>query len=125
MGALRARDALVLGLDTIGSGEPVVLEGEGGLWPVRYADGDVELACRAAAAAGVTLRPWRIGGWTDPALARLAGLRSVSILSVRDGGFPNYHLPSDTPARVDHDCVRECLRAAHAIALEHAAAARA
>jgi hypothetical protein len=107
---------LVLGLDTVGSGEPIVLEAEGGLWPVRYRDEDVALAERAAAADGVRLRRWRLGGWTDPVLARLAGLRALSLLSVSDGGFPNYHLPSDTPDRVDYDCAETCVRAAFAIA---------
>ena len=101
---------LVLGLDTIGSGEPVVLEAEGGLWPVRYRDEDVALAERAG------LRRWRLGAWTDPVLARLAGLPALSILSVRDGGFPNYHLPTDLPANVDLGCVEACVDAAHAIA---------
>jgi Zn-dependent M28 family amino/carboxypeptidase len=98
---------LVIGLDTVGSGEPVVLEAEGGLWPVRYREEDV-------ARAG--LRRWRLGAWTDPVLARLAGLRAVSILSVRDGGFPNYHLPSDTPDQVDLGCVEACVAAAERIA---------
>jgi hypothetical protein len=108
--ALDANSTLVLGLDTIGSGEPVVLGAEGGVWPVRYRDEDVERAEREG------LRRWRLGAWTDPVLARLAGLPAISILSVRDGGFPNYHLPSDTPERVDLDCVDACVRAAHAIA---------
>lgn len=110
-GALDPERTLVLGLDTIGSGEPVVLEAEGGLWPVRYGSDDVALA----EAAG--LRRWRLGAWTDPVLARLAGLRALSILSVRDGGFPNYHLPTDTPDNVDIECVRACVDAAHQIAL--------
>jgi hypothetical protein len=114
--ALDSARTLVLGLDTVGSGEPIVLESEGGLWPVRYREEDVALAERAAAADGVRLRRWRLGGWTDPVLARLAGLRAISLLSVRDGGFPNYHLPSDTPERVDYDCAETCLRAALAIA---------
>ena len=108
---------LVLGLDTIGSGEPVVLEAEGGLWPVRYRAQDVSRAAQAAGRAGIHLRRWRIGGWTDPVLARLAGLPAVSLLSVRDGGFPNYHRPTDIPAHVDFACVQACLEAAHAIAL--------
>ncbi len=86
--ALDPGRTLVLGLDTIGSGEPVVLEAEGGLWPVRYREQDVARAERAG------LRRWRLGAWTDPVLAALAGLPALSILSVRDGGFPNYHLPS-------------------------------
>ena len=40
--------SFVLGLDTVGSGEPVVLEAEGGLWPVRYREPDVALVERAA-----------------------------------------------------------------------------
>jgi Peptidase family M28 len=98
---------LVLGLDTIGSGEPIVLEAEGGLWPVRYGEEEV-------ARAG--LRRWRLGAWTDPALARLKGLRTVSILSVREGGFPNYHLPSDVPEHVDLGCVEACVAAAERMA---------
>jgi Iap family predicted aminopeptidase len=101
---------LVLGLDTIGSGEPVVLEAEGGLWPVRYRDQDVASAERAG------LRRWRLGAWTDPVLACLAGIPALSILSVRDGGFPNYHLPSDLPENVDIGCVEACVDAAEAIA---------
>ena len=45
-------------------------------------------------------------------LAALAGLPAVSILSVRDGGFPNYHLPSDLPEHVDMGCVEACVDAA-------------
>ena len=40
---------LVIGLDTIGSGEPVVVEAEGGLWPVRYREQDVAAAQDASA----------------------------------------------------------------------------
>ena len=46
--ALDSATTLVLGLDTVGSGEPVVLEAEGGLWPVRYREEDVAFAERAA-----------------------------------------------------------------------------
>jgi hypothetical protein len=108
---LDRESTLVVGLDTIGSGEPVVLEAEGGLWPVRYRDEDV------AKAASTGLRRWRLGAWTDPALAALAGLPAVSILSVREGGFPNYHLQTDTPENVDIDCVQACVDAAQQIAL--------
>jgi hypothetical protein len=107
---LDPESTVVLGLDTIGSGEPVVLEAEGGLWPVRYREEDV---ARAAAAG---LRRWRLGAWTDPVLAALAGLPALSILSVREGGFPNYHLPTDTPENVDIACVEACVDAAEAIA---------
>ena len=63
------------------------------------------------------LRRWRLGAWTDPVLAApRAGCPALSILSVRDGGFPNYHLPSDTPANVDIGCVEACVDAAETIA---------
>lgn len=118
---LDSATTLVLGLDTVGSGEPVVAEAEGGLWPVRYREADVALAVRAATSVGVELRRWRLGAWTDPVLARLAGLPAISLLSVRNGGFPNYHLPTDTAERVDYDCLAALVRAATAIAREHAA----
>jgi hypothetical protein len=53
----------------------------------------------------------RLGAWTDPVLARLAGVPAVSILSVKDGGFPNYHLQSDVPEHVDYGCAERCVAA--------------
>ena len=103
---------LAVGLDTIGSGEPIVLTAEGGVWPVRYREEDVAVAERAAP---YPPRRWRIGGWTDPVLARLAGIPAISILSVRDGGFPNYHRLTDTPERVDWRCVEMCVALAEAV----------
>ncbi len=119
--ALDSATTLVLGLDTVGSGEPVVLEAEGGLWAVRYREEDVAFAELAANTAGVRLRRWRLGAWTDPVLARLGGLPTVSLLSVRQGGFPNYHLPQDTPEQVDYGCLEACVNASAAIARAHAA----
>jgi Zn-dependent M28 family amino/carboxypeptidase len=118
---LDSATTLVLGLDTVGSGEPVVAEAEGGLWRVRYREEDVSLAVRAAASAGVELRRWRLGAWTDPVLARLDGLPALSLLSVRNGGFPNYHRPTDTAERVDYGCLEAVVGASAAIAREHAA----
>ena len=118
---LDSATTLVLGLDTVGSGEPIVLSAEGGAWPVRYRETDVAFAEVAAAKAGVQLRRWRLGAWTDPVLARLGGLPALSILSVREGGFPNYHLPADTPEHVDYGCLEACVEASLAIARAHAA----
>lgn len=106
---------LVLGLDTIASGEPVVLDAEGGLWPVRYGESEIALAERAGQRIGVEVRRWRLGAWTDPVLARLAGLAAVSVLSVREGGFPHYHRPDDIPSAVDWQSVEQCLALAEAI----------
>ena len=91
-GTLDARRTLVVGLDTIGSGAPVVLGAEGGLWPVRYRGTDLALADRAASRSGVALSAGGSAAGPILSLARLRGLPSLSILSVKDGGFPNYHL---------------------------------
>lgn len=119
--SLDRRTTLVLGLDTVGAGEPVVLAGEGPVRTERYRDEDLELALRGAERAGEPApRHWRLGGWTDPILARFSGLPAVSLLSVRDGGFPNYHLPTDTPDRVDWRSVERSIRIAGGIAEEWA-----
>jgi hypothetical protein len=39
------------------------------------------------------------------------------VLSVRDGGFPHYHLPTDTPEHVDLGSVDACARLAGRVAL--------
>jgi len=98
---------LVLGLDQIGAGGPHVLTGEGPPLIARYRDEDVERA---------GLPTYHAAGWTDPILARFAGLTTLSIVGVEDGGFPNYHLPTDTPDRVDWGAVERCLSVARRIA---------
>jgi Peptidase family M28 len=111
--ALDPSSTLVLCLDTLGAGEPVVLEAEGPPLRQRYRKNDLALADRGAERAGLP-RPRRftIGGWTDPVLALMRGLPAISLVSVRDGGFTNYHLPTDTPDRVDWDSVERCVRLA-------------
>jgi Iap family predicted aminopeptidase len=122
---LDPRSTLVLGLDTLGAGEPVVLSAEGPPRGVRYRDEDLDWADRGADRAGLPRPPRvRLGGWTDPALAALAGLPAISLLSMRDGAFTNYHLPSDTPDRVDWDSVTACARIAEATARDWAQAPR-
>lgn len=113
----------VLGLDTLGAGEPMVTSAEGPLWRVRYREQDLDLADAGARRAGIDPpRRFRLGGWTDPVLARLAGLPTLSLLSLRGNGFTDYHLPSDVPERVDWDSVDACLTLAEGIAREWAQA---
>ena len=92
--------ALVLGLDTLGAGEPVVARGES--FTGRYRD--VDLALVDADVPRVVL-----GAGTDPMAARHVGLPAVSILSWTDGGFTNYHRPTDTADRVSWESVERCL----------------
>jgi Iap family predicted aminopeptidase len=63
----------------------------------------------------------RLGAWTDPILAVHAGFPTVSIVSVHGSAFTNYHLPSDTPDRVDWESVAACVRFAEGVAEEFAA----
>jgi hypothetical protein len=113
---------LVLGLDTLGAGTPIVLSGEGPIREHRYAEQDLALADRGARRAGMDPPPrWRIGGWTDAILARHAGLRAISLLSIGPKGvFTNYHRPTDTADRVDWRSVDACLALARGIVREWA-----
>jgi hypothetical protein len=97
----------VLGVDTLGCGEPVVLTAESTVLPHRYRPEDV---------ARVPARPVKIGTFTDAILARFAGLPAASLLSLGpDGVFTNYHVMTDTPDRVDYDSVERCLDMAEAL----------
>ncbi len=122
--ALDSARTLVLGLDTLGAGTPIVLGGEYALRRQRYRPADVAWADAGAARAGLPPpERWTIGGWTDPILARHAGLPSVSLLSIGPKGvFTNYHRPSDTPERVDWESVERCTRLAAGVGEAFAAA---
>ncbi len=119
--ALDPRRTLVLGLDTLGAGTPIVLAGEGTILEHRYRDEDLELADEGARLAGVEPpQRWRIGGWTDPVLARFAGLPALSLLSIGPKGqFTNYHRPTDVPERVDWESVEACARLARGVAVAY------
>jgi Zn-dependent M28 family amino/carboxypeptidase len=117
-GDLDPRRTLVLGLDTLGSGTPIVCTGEATLLEHGYGRQELELVESAAAAADLQApERWRIGTWTDPILARFAGLPAVSMLSVGPAGtFTHYHHSSDLPEHVDWDCTRRCIELAWATA---------
>jgi hypothetical protein len=93
-------NALVVSLDTLGAGEPVVARGES--FTGRYREEDLALV-------GEDVPRIVLGGGTDAMAARYAGLPAVSILSWTDGGFTNYHLPTDTADRVSWESVERCL----------------
>ena len=124
MGGMRAflRDhpldparTFVLGLDTVGSGTPILAAAEGSVLAHRYREEDLALVERAAGDAPP--QRWRIAGWTDPILARFAGLPSASMLSVGPKGFyTRYHRMDDLPEHVDFACVARCVDVAEATA---------
>jgi hypothetical protein len=124
-GDLRPASTLVLGLDTLGSGTPIVAEAEGALRTHRYRPAELDLADEGAALAGLPAPPrWRIGGWTDPLLALHAGLPALSLLSMGPGYFPHYHHPTDVPAHVDMGSVERCARLAASVVRARAGGAR-
>ena len=55
--------------------------------------------------------------YTDPILARFAGMPTVSILSVGDHGmYTHYHRMDDVPEHVDLACVEQCVAIAEGTA---------
>jgi Iap family predicted aminopeptidase len=99
----RAPSPFVASLDTLGAGAPVVARGES--LTGRYRDEDLALVDEDVPRVV-------LGAGTDAMAARYAGLRAVSILSWADGGFTNYHLPTDTADRVNWESVERCLELA-------------
>ena len=118
--ALDPARTLVVSLDTLGSGTPIVLESEATLLPHAYREEDVALAEAGAARAGMEPpRRWRAGAWTDAILARFAGLPAISLLSVGpDGVYTEWHLPTDTPDRVDFESLDRTAAIAAGVAEE-------
>ena len=105
----------VFGLDTVGSGTPVLAAAEGAVLKHAYREQDLALVERAAAPDPP--QRWRIAAYTDPILARFAGLPSVSLLSVGEHGmYTRYHRMDDLPEHVDLGCVERCAAIAEATA---------
>jgi hypothetical protein len=97
---------VVLGLDTLGAGTPLVARAEGAILPHAYRPEDLALVPDE-------VERWRIPAWTDPVLARFAGLPALSLLSRdADGRYARYHVPEDLPEHVDTESVEACLEVA-------------
>jgi peptidase M28-like protein len=111
-------------LDTLGSGELVVLEGEGFLRMRDYPEPIKAMIAEAAEEEGVHLRRGlRLTYATDGLIPLRAGYPTVSIASVDEYLLPaNYHSPDDTPDRVDYDCVAQAVRMVHRATLRLARA---
>ncbi|GAC1489689.1 MAG: M28 family metallopeptidase [Solirubrobacteraceae bacterium] len=122
--ALDPAATLVLGLDTLGAGTPIVCSGEGAILEHRYRDADLELLDAAARRRGLAPpQRWRIGAWTDPVMAVWRGIPALSLLSIGPRGlFTDYHRLSDTAERVDWSSVEHCVELAWAAAREWAPA---
>jgi Peptidase family M28 len=116
--ALPKESTWFLNLDTVGSGNLVLLDAEGPLRmePYDVAFGDLIAECAASAGVSVT-RGLRSRNSTDGVVPNRHGYRSASLVSIDDQKLlPHYHLPSDTPDHVDYASVADTVRLAEAVA---------
>lgn len=106
-GALTPDRASFLSLDTIGSPDLVLIEGEGFLRMYEYPSAMKERVAAAARDAGVHLhRGMRFTFATDGLVPLRRGYQAASIGSVTEHLVPsNYHWPTDTADRVHYDTV--------------------
>src|SRR4051794_11387174 len=98
---------IVVCLDMLGWDRLVLRESEGVLRRYRTRAGDVDLALDAARAAAVRVEvvPPSVSP-SDGLAARWAGLPTIFLSSAAaNGGYPNYHRPSDVPENVDIETV--------------------
>jgi hypothetical protein len=107
-----------LNFDTVGSGQLVLLEGEG---PVRMRDYDAgfkNMVTECAATEGIPLRRgMRARSSTDGAVPMAHGYPTATVVSVDQRKLmPHYHLDSDLPEYVDLGSVAMAARLAEAVA---------
>jgi Peptidase family M28 len=103
--------ASFLSLDTVGSPDLVLIEGEGFLRMYEYPSAMKERVAAAARGAGVALRRgMRFTFATDGLVPLRRGFQAASIGSVTEHLVPsNYHWPTDTPDRVRYDTVADAV----------------
>lgn len=102
----------VVCVDTVGSPELLLLEGEGMLFMRDYPAAFKDLVSECARGLGVHVRRGlRLRNATDGLIALRAGYPTVMLGSVDHRKFPtNYHWPTDTPENVRFDSVRDAVR---------------
>ncbi|MFC9973154.1 M28 family metallopeptidase [Spirillospora sp. NPDC127200] len=107
-----------LNLDTVGSGNLVLLDAEGALRTERYDTGFGDLIARCAAEQGVGVqRGLRSRASTDGVVPLRHGYRAACLVSVDDQHLiPHYHLPTDLPEHVDYRCVADAAQLTEAVA---------
>jgi Zn-dependent M28 family amino/carboxypeptidase len=115
-----------LNLETVGSPQLILLEGEGPVVMEDYHDsGFRDLVMRCAQTTGASLkRGFRARSSTDAVIPSRAGYPTATLASVnRYKALANYHLMSDTPENVDYGTVSEALDVAEAVTRSLAACA--
>jgi hypothetical protein len=109
-----------LNVDTVGSPELALLEGEGPFVIRDYDEGFKELVARCAERAGVKLRRrLRAHTSSDGVVPLRAGFPAATLVSVNQFKAPsNYHWPTDVPDNVNLATVEQALTLAEAVVRE-------
>ncbi len=120
-----ARTRVVV-LETLGSPELILLEGEGMIWMTDYDPGVRDFLEQSARRVGVALRRGlRLGFATDALPALRGGLPVATLASCDEYKMPsNYHSQRDIPRNVHYETVGAAVRVAEA-AVRTAASERA
>ena len=123
--ALDRERTRVIVLETLGSAELILLEGEGMIWMTDYDPEVRDFIAAAAQDAGAPLRRGlKLGFATDALSALRAGFRTATLASCDEYKMPaNYHSQRDIPRNVDFDTVAAGAQVAEA-AIRRAASAR-
>ena len=114
--ALPRERTTFVALDSIGGPELLALEGEGFLGVFEYPKDLLAQVKECGDELGIRLKPnLRTRAGTDGLVPLMAGYPTLSIASCdRLKQIPNYHMPTDTPERVEYrqvaDAVRLCRR---------------
>lgn len=115
-GSLPKASTWFVNLETLGSPELALLEGEGVLAMREYDERWKDFVTNAGAAGGVTIRRGlRSRSSTDGSIAQRAGYPTATLVSVNEyKALSNYHLPSDTPENVNYETVAQAIEATEA-----------
>jgi hypothetical protein len=121
-GSLPPESTEVICLDSVGSPELILIEGEGMLRMRDYTSALRDRLAATAARSGVHLRRGlRLGLATDGLIALKAGYPSAAIGSVTRYKLPlNYHSPRDTADALHYDTVRDAAVLCEALVREAA-----
>jgi len=123
-GQLPAGSTWCVTLDTIGSPQLVMLEGEGTIVMEDYTDPAFrDLAADVAVRRGVDLeRGLRSRFSSDSVIVSRAGISTLTLVSLTKWRAPaNYHMYSDTPENLHYDTVAAAVELTDALAREIAA----
>jgi hypothetical protein len=107
-----------LNLDTVGSGNLVLLDAEGPLRMEPYDASFNDLVAGCADELGIKVwRGLRSRNSTDGVVPNRHGYPTACLVSIDDEKLlPHYHLPSDLPEHVDYGCVADAARLTEAVA---------